>query len=66
MKNLAAGMGLLAAFTIHFSHAIWYHFPLAYVLTDGTTAFIGTVTVGTAIALLCPRTAQITGATDRA
>jgi hypothetical protein len=41
--------------TTHGSYAIWYHFPLDFVLADGLIAFAGYVAAGAVIAAVLPR-----------
>ena len=53
--GFAAGVGLLAAATTHFSQAIWYSFPLAYALGQSAIVLTAYVLAGLVIGILMPR-----------
>jgi hypothetical protein len=51
----ATAAAAMVVLTTHGSFAIWYHFPLDFVLADGLIAFAGYVTAGAVIAAVLPR-----------
>ena len=51
----AAAAGAMVVLTTHGSYAIWYHFPLDFVLADGAIAFAGYIAAGAVIAAILPR-----------
>jgi hypothetical protein len=53
--GFAAGAGVLAGFSAHLSHSIWFGFPWAYAFAQGAIIFIGFVLAGLVMAILMPR-----------
>jgi len=53
--GFSAGAGLLAGFSAHLSHSIWFGFPWGYALSQGAIIFVGFVLAGLVIAIVMPR-----------
>ena len=53
--GLAGIAGALVALTVNGSHAIWFGFPLSYVLPQGAIVLVSYLLAGAVIALLLPR-----------
>ena len=60
--GFAAGAGILAAITTNLSLAIWYGFPIAYVLGSAGIILIGYFVAGIGIAFLLPSQPHSAGA----